>query len=48
MNTSIIRYILGSVLKLEGVLLLLPCIVAGIYSEKAVYIFYWQDFYLLQ
>ena len=35
MNTSIIRYILGSVLKLEGVLLLLPCIVAGIYSEKS-------------
>lgn len=34
MNTSVIRYILGNVLKLEGFLLLLPCIVAGAYQEK--------------
>lgn len=34
MNSSIIRYILGSVLKMEGVLMLLPVLVAIIYSEK--------------
>ena len=33
MNSSIIRYILGYVLKMEGVLLLLPCLVALIYRE---------------
>lgn len=40
MNTSIIRYILGQVLKLEGIFLLLPCLVAGIYQEQ-------QGFYFL-
>lgn len=35
MNRSIIRYILGSVLKLEGVLMLLPCLVAVIYREAS-------------
>ncbi len=35
MNSSIIRYILGSVLKIEGVLLLLPCLVSLCYQEKA-------------
>ena len=34
MNKSVIRYILGHVLKLEAALLLLPCIVAVIYKEK--------------
>lgn len=34
MNSSIIRYILGSVLKIEGGLLLLPCLVALCYQEK--------------
>ncbi len=33
MNTSIVRYILGTVLKIEGALLLLPCLVALIYQE---------------
>ncbi len=33
MNSSIIRYILGQVLKIEAVLMLLPCIVAIIYKE---------------
>lgn len=33
MNTSIIRYILGQVLKIEGLFMLLPCIVAIIYKE---------------
>lgn len=33
MNRSIIRYILGQVLKLESAFLLLPCIVALIYHE---------------
>ncbi len=34
MNSSIIRYILGSVLKIEAALLLLPCLVAVCYQEK--------------
>ncbi len=33
MNRGIIRYILGSVLKIEAVLMLLPCIVAFLYKE---------------
>ncbi len=33
MNVSIIRYILGYVLKIEAILLLLPCLVAVIYRE---------------
>lgn len=39
MNSSIIRYILGSVLKIEGVLLLLPCIVAVCYREKVGFVY---------
>lgn len=35
MNVSIIRYILGWVLKIEAVFLLLPCIVALIYRENS-------------
>ncbi len=34
MNTAMIRYILGTVLKLEGLFLLLPCMIALIYQEK--------------
>lgn len=34
MNSSIIRYILGYILKIEGVLLLLPCFTAIIWQEK--------------
>ena len=34
MNSSIIRYILGYVLKIEGFLMLLPCVVAVIYRER--------------
>lgn len=33
MNTSIIRFVLGQVLKVESLLLLLPCLVALIYKE---------------
>lgn len=33
MNTSIIRYILGLVLKMEAALMILPCIVALVYGE---------------
>ncbi len=33
MNSSIIRFVLGNVLKIEAVLMLLPCLVAVIYSE---------------
>ena len=35
MNSSMIRYILGNVIKLEGLFLLLPCLIAIIYQEKA-------------
>jgi len=34
MNTSMIRYILGSVLKIESLLMLLPCIIAIVYHEQ--------------
>ena len=34
MNTSMVRYILGNVLKLEAAVLLLPCIVSVIYNEN--------------
>lgn len=34
MNSSMIRFILGYVLKTEAALLLLPCLIALIYSEK--------------
>ena len=34
MNSSIILYILGYVLKIESFLMLLPCVVAIIYREK--------------
>ena len=34
MNRAIIRYILGSVLKIEAALMLLPCIVAVLYKEQ--------------
>lgn len=33
MNSSMIRYILGNVIKLEGLFLLLPCLIAIIYQE---------------
>lgn len=41
MNSSIIRYILGYIIKLEGIFLLLPCIIALIYRENelATYLF---------
>ena len=34
MNTKMIRYILGTIVKIEGALLLLPCLIALIYREK--------------
>ena len=34
MNSGILRYVLGFVLKIEGILLLLPCAVAFIYGES--------------
>lgn len=33
MNLSIIRYILGHVLRIEGILMMLPCIVGLLYQE---------------
>lgn len=34
MNSSMIRYILGNVIKLEGLFLLLPCVISLIYQES--------------
>lgn len=39
MNGSIIRYILGKVLKIEGALLLLPCVTGLVYREKEGFAF---------
>ena len=39
MNTSIIRYILGQVLRLEGLFMFLPCVVALIYGEVSGFAF---------
>ena len=39
MNKSIIRYILGTILKTEGFLMILPCIVAIIYHEGEGFIY---------
>ncbi len=39
MNSSIIRFILGNVLKIEGLLLFLPVIVSGIYAEHEGFYF---------
>jgi trk system potassium uptake protein TrkH len=39
MNSSMIRYILGQVLKIEALFLLLPCFVAIIYHENAGFSF---------
>lgn len=37
MNVSIIRYILGHIIKLEGFLMLLPCVIALIFHEKELF-----------
>lgn len=37
MNTSIIRYILGHIIKLEGFFMLLPCLIAMIFHEKELF-----------
>ena len=37
MNTSIIRYILGHIIKLEGFFMLLPCVIAIIINEKELF-----------
>ena len=37
MNTSIIRYILGHIIKLEGFLMLLPCVIAIVFNEKELF-----------
>ncbi len=39
MNFSIIRYILGWILKIEGAFMLLPCLTALIYKEKQGFIY---------
>lgn len=37
MNTSIILYILGHIIKLEGFFMLLPCVIAIIFNEKELF-----------
>lgn len=39
MNRSIIRYILGYILRIEAILMLFPCVVAVIYTEKEGFAF---------
>lgn len=39
MNSSMIRIVLGNVLKIEGILMLIPIIVALIYGENTIYAF---------
>lgn len=39
MNSSMIRYILGNVIKLEGLFLLLPCLIALIFQEKEGFVY---------
>ena len=39
MNFSIIRYILGWILKIEGAFMILPCITALIYKEPQGFIY---------
>ena len=39
MNSSMVRYVLGCVLKIEGVLLLLPFLVGVIYQEKEAVVY---------
>lgn len=40
MNSSMIRYILGNVIKLEGLFLFLPCVFSLIYQEKEGFIYF--------
>ena len=53
MNSSIIRYILGNVLKMEAIFLLLPCLAACIYQEQTgIYYlgisqFFWRSPFLV-
>ena len=37
MNVSIIRYILGHIIKLEGFFMLLPCVIAIVFNEKELF-----------
>lgn len=37
MNVSIIRYIIGHIIKLEGFFMLLPCLIAMIFHEKELF-----------
>ena len=37
MNVSIIRYILGHIIKLEGFFMLLPCVIAILFHEKELF-----------
>ena len=39
MNGSMIRYILGQVLKIEGMLMALPCVTALVYGEKQGFVY---------
>ena len=39
MNSSMVRVVLGHVMKIEGILLLLPCLVAAIYREDQGFVY---------
>ena len=47
MNSSIVRYILGHVLKIEAALMVIPVIVGVIYREKAISAFLITMHYVL-
>ncbi len=39
MNTSMIRFLLGQIIKIEGVILLLPCVMALIFGEQEGFVY---------
>ena len=44
MNSSIIRYILGHVMRMEACFLLLPCIVSLVYGESEGDLLSWNSY----
>ncbi len=40
MNSAMIRYILGNIVKLEGIFLFLPCLIAMIYQEEEGFVYF--------
>ena len=44
MNSSIVRYILGHVLKIEAALMVIPVIVGVIYRENGIMCCMWDSY----